>query len=198
MSLKNDIEMVKDELTSEEKFFEKAVMTEKFVKKYKKIMIGSAVAIAVFVSGSIIYSYMEESRVEEANLLFLELKSDKSNPAAIARLASLSPALHDVWSYSEAMTSQNIEELEKLQKSKAQFIADLSSYEVAQRAADTEKLQSYMQKQNALYADLAALQAAIIFMQDDEIEKAHRKLKTIAQDSPLAEVASSLMHYGVK
>ena len=35
LSLKTDIEMVKDELTSEEKFFEKAVVTEKFIKKYK-------------------------------------------------------------------------------------------------------------------------------------------------------------------
>ena len=35
MSLKEELEMVKEELSSEEKFFEKAVITEKFVKKYK-------------------------------------------------------------------------------------------------------------------------------------------------------------------
>jgi len=45
LSLKNNIEMVKEELNSEEKFFEKAVITEKFVKKYKNLLIGSVIAI---------------------------------------------------------------------------------------------------------------------------------------------------------
>ena len=37
VSLKENIEMVKNELNSEEQFFEKAVQTERFVKKYKKV-----------------------------------------------------------------------------------------------------------------------------------------------------------------
>ncbi len=198
MSLKNDIEMVKEELNSEEKFFEKAVITEKFVKKYKNAMIGSVVAITLFVAGSITYSSMQDARIADANAAFLELKSDKNTPATLDRLESLSPELHDVWLYSQAVATQNIAELEKLQDSKATFVADLSSYEVAQSTADVNKLDAYAQKQNAVYSDLAILQAAVILMNNNEIEKAHTKLKMINVDSPLAQVATALMHYGVK
>jgi len=47
LSLKENIGMVKEELTAEEQFFEKAVVTERFVKKYKNVMIGSLVVIVL-------------------------------------------------------------------------------------------------------------------------------------------------------
>ena len=190
--------MVREELNSEEKFFEKAVMTEKFVKKYKNAMIGSVVAIALFVAGSIVYSSMQDARIADANKALLELQSKESSPATLARLESLSPELHDAWLYSQAVVNQDVEQLEKLQKSKAFLVGDLSSYEVAQSKSDIKLLEAYSQKQNALYADLATLQTAVILMNSKEIEKAHTKLKMIKIDSPLAEIATALMHYGVK
>ena len=42
MSLKDNIKHIKDELNSEEKFFENIVRAEKFLKKYKKILIAFA------------------------------------------------------------------------------------------------------------------------------------------------------------
>lgn len=198
MSLQNDINMVKEKLTSEEKFFEKAVMTEKFVKKYKNLMIGLGVAVVVFVVGSLTYSAIQESRIADANIALLELQSKESSPATLARLESLSPELHDVWLYSEAVVKQNTSELEKLQKSKAPLVGDLSAYAVASANKDAEKLESYTKKQNALYRDLAILQAAVILMHEKKIDKAHTKLKAISIESPLAETATALMHYGVK
>ena len=198
MSLKNDIEMVKDELNSEEKFFEKAVITEKFVKKYKNIMIGSVVAVTLFVAGNIIYNITEQGRIDDANSVLHELQNKEASSATLARLKSLSPALHDVWLYSQAVATQNIEELQKLKDSKATFIGDLSSYEVAQNSKDSVKLETYSQKQNAVYSDLATVETAVIFMNSGEIDKAHEKLKMIRVNSPLAKIASALMHYGVK
>lgn len=198
MSLKNDINMVKEELNSEEKFFEKAVMTEKFFKKYKNTLIGSVVAVTLFVAGSITYSQMEESRVADANTILLELQSDKNTPATLARLESLSPELYDVWRYSQAIAQKDVKTLEALQKSKASLIADLSSYELAQQSGDVTKLEKYAQKQGAVYADLARVEAAVLLMDKNEIEAAHAKLQGISVDSPLAQVATALMHYGVK
>ncbi|MBN2816405.1 MAG: hypothetical protein JXQ67_06945 [Campylobacterales bacterium] len=198
MSLKNDINMVKEELSSEEKFFEKAVITEKFVKKYKNVLIGSVVAVTLFVAGSITYTQMEESRVADANSALHELQSSNNNTATLARLESLSPVLYDVWKYSQAIAEKNMDELAKLQSSKAMFIADLSSYEVAQGEDTLDKLETYAQKQGAVYADLANVEAAVILMSKQEIDAAHDKLKLISVDSPLAQVAQALMHYGVK
>ena len=198
MSLKTDIEMVKEELTSEEKFFEKAVVTERFVKKYKNLMIGGVLAITLFVVGNIAYNINKQNTLDSANATLLELQKNASNPAKIARLASLSPELSDVWHYSEALTKKDIDSLEKLKSSKTMLIADLASYEVAQNSNDLSKLEEYASTQDAIYADLANMQSAVLLMNENKIDEAHKKLSMINLDSPLAKLASALMHYGVK
>ncbi|MEA1983859.1 MAG: hypothetical protein U9N39_09975 [Campylobacterota bacterium] len=198
MSLKQDIEMVKDELTSEEKFFEKAVVTEKFVKKYKNIMIGSVVAIVLFVAGNIAYSINKQNTIEGANTSLAELQENPNNPATLARLQSLSPALSDVWNYSQAIVNRDVTALEKLQESNAQLVGDLAAYELAQNSNDVSQLDTYAQKKNAIYSDLARIQSAVLLMNEKKIDEAHTKLSMINVDSPMAQVANALMHYGVK
>ncbi len=190
--------MVKEELTSEEKFFEKAVVTEKFIKKYKKLMIGSVVAITLFVAGDIAYTLNKEHTLQAANEALLQLKANPQDEATLATLKTLSPVLYDVWVYSQAVVAKNVKELEKLQTSKALLIGDLSTYEAAQNLQDLNKLENYSEEQNAIYRDLAQVQAAIILMQEKKIDEAHSKLSMISVNSPLAQVSRALMHYGVK
>jgi hypothetical protein len=198
LSLKNDIEMVKEELSSEEKFFEKAVVTERFVKKYKKLMIGSVIAVALFVAGNIAYDINKQNTITAANKALSELQKNPSDVLALERLETLSPALHDVWLYSQAIAKQDVKALEKLTNSNAMMIGDLSTYEVAQNLQDEKKLEDYVLEQNAIYRDLAFVQIALIEMNNGNIDDAHDKLKMISVDSPLAQVARALMHYGVK
>ena len=198
MSLKTDIEMVKEELTSEEKFFEKAVVTEKFVKKYKNVMIGSVVAVVLLVAGNIAYNINKQNTMDSANATLAELQVDATNPAKQAMLNSLSPALFDVWSYSEAIAKKDVASLEKLKSSKTALVGDLASYEVAQNTKSLDSLDAYAQRSDAIYADLARVQSAIILMNENKLDKAHSLLSMINLNSPLAQVAKALMHYGVK
>jgi hypothetical protein len=198
LSLKNDIEMVKEELTSEEKFFEKAVVTERFVKKYKNVMIGGVIAITLFVAGSIVSNITKQNTIDNANLTLAELQLNASNPAKLARLTSLSPALSDLWQYSQAIVNKDMGSLQKLAKSKTILVGDLASYEVAQNSNDLAKLEAYSAKDDAIYADLARMQSAVILMNEKKIDEAHKILEMINLNSPLAQVASALMHYGVK
>jgi hypothetical protein len=190
--------MVKEELTSEEKFFEKAVVTEKFVKKYKNVMIGSVVAITLFVAGNIAYNINKEHTLEAANQALLKLEANPQDAATLATLKTLSPTLHDVWVYSQAVVAKNVKALENLKNSKALLIGDLSSYEAAQNLQDLHKLENYSEKQNAIYRDLAQVQVAIILMKEKKLDEAHSKLSMISVNSPLAQVSRALMHYGVK
>ena len=198
MSLKENLEMVKDELNSEEKFFEKAVVTERFVKKYKKPIIGVVVAIILVVVANLGYEASEQSRIESANATLAELQKNPQDKMALAKLESLSPALHDVWIYSQAIADQNISELEKLKNTKALIINDTSLYESAELQADLGKLKAYSEKQNAIYKDLAVVMSAVLLMDNGKIDDAHAQLAMIGERSPLAPVASALMHYGVK
>ena len=198
MSLKEDLSMVKDELSSEEKFFEKAVVTEKFVKKYKKVLIGSVVAIVLVVAGDIAYELNKERTLSAANEALMALQQDPKNVAELSRLESLSPVLHDVWLYSQAVVKQDVATLQKLQNSKAMLLNDLATYEVAQNKQELQQLESYAQKQHAIYRDLAQVEAALIYIHKGDVQKAHTKLAMIREDSPLSKVAQALLHYGVK
>jgi len=190
--------MVKEELNSEEKFFEKAVITERFVKKYKNIMIGAVVAVTLFVIGDVVYSINKQQRLEAANKVLLQLEANPNDKATLTTLASLSPTLHDVWIYSQAVVAKDVKTLETLQNSKALLIGDLSSYEAAQHLQDFNKLQNYSQKQNAIYRDLAQVQMALLLMNENRLDEARSQLSMISINSPLAQLSRALMHYGVK
>jgi len=190
--------MVKDELTSEEKFFEKAVVTEKFVKKYKNLIIGGVIATVLFIAGNVAYTINKQNTIDSANAVLAELQINSDNKATLARLESLSPALSNVWLYSQALVNKDTATLEKLKNSKALLIADLASYEAAQNTKDAQKLEAYANKQDVIYADLARVQNAVILMNEKKIDEAHEILSMININSSLSQVAKALMHYGVK
>jgi hypothetical protein len=198
LSIKNDIEMIKEELTSEEKFFEKSVITERFVKKYKNILIAGVAFIVVGVTGNIVYDINKEETAKEANVVLSSLQANPSDSNALAQLKSLSPALHDVYIYSKAIADKDVQTLESLKDSKVLPLADLIRYELAQSKQDVNELTTYTLAQDAIYKDLAQVQAAIILMNDAQTDKAHSKLQTIEEVSPLSKIAKALLHYGVK
>jgi len=198
LSLKTDIDMVKEELTSEEKFFEKAVVTEKFIKKYKNTLIAVALVVMVGIVGNVIYTISENNRIEGANSALLLLQRNADDKVAQKELLKLSPALYDVWSYSKAISSNDIEKLKSLKSSKDSIVSNLASYEVASRQNDAKLLDEYVSKQDAIYKDLAQVQSAIILLQEKKVDLAHEKLRTINELSPLYKVAKILLHYGVK
>jgi len=198
LSLTNDIKMVKEELNSEEKFFEKAVITERFVKKYKKLIIATVVGVVVFAGGNMAYNIHKQNNITAVNEALATLSKDPKNSDALLKIKSISPELYDVWRYSKAVVAGDLLTLKELENSKAILISDLSTYEEAQNSQDVKALDEYALKQNAIYKDLALIQSAIVLMNKKEIEKAHAKLAMISQNSALSKIANALLHYGVK
>jgi len=190
--------MVKEELNSEEKFFEKAVITERFVKKYKNLMIGAVVAIVVIAGANIAYDINKQSQITAVNSALLTLNEDSKNTQALSTLKNISPKLYDVWIYSNAIATKDLVTLKELKNSKATIIADLVNYELAQDSKDVASLESYAAKQDAIYKELALLQSAVILMSNSEIKKAHQVLEQIPLQSSLGKISNALLHYGVK
>lgn len=195
LSLKDNLNMVKDELNSEEKFFEKAVMTEKFVKKYKSVMIASVVIIVLLVGANIAYDMNNESKISAANTALSKLQADPKDTASLLELKMLSPDLHDVWLYSQALKSGDMETIKSLKDSKALIVSDLAKYETATSPASLEE---YASKQDAIYRDLALVQSAVILLNENKIDKARATLSKVSKESSLNELVAVLMHYGVK
>jgi len=190
--------MVREKLNSEEKFFEKAVITERFVKKYKKFLIGGLVAIVVVVAANIAYDINKESKIKEVNRALAILGEDAENSEALNTIKNSSPALYDAWIYSNAVAKKDMQSMKKLTSSSSIMVADLASYEVAQESKDAKLLDDYASRKDAVYKDLALVQSAIIYMSNSEIQKAHERLAKISSESSLKNIANALMHYGVK
>ena len=198
LSLKQDIEMVKEELNSEEKFFEKAVMTERFVKKYKNLMIAFVVIVILLVGANIGYTLNKQHRLDSANATLASLNTDPTNKTLEAKLHSLSPSLYDAWKYKQAVKAQDITAFKSLENSKTLLIGDLATYNVASLSNDIKLLTAYTLREDAIYKDLANVQIAVLYMKEAKLKQAHEKLAMISIQSPVSQVANALMHYGVK
>ena len=196
--MKENVEFIKEELSSEEKFFEKAVQTERFFKKYKKSIIAVVALIVIVAFGNTIYKIKEQNRIEEANAQLAILTENPSDIQAQNKLKELSPKLYAAWSFAQAIVTNDTKKLNELKNSDLLVINDISAYEVAARSADQKGLDAYTLRQQAIYKDLALVESAVLYMNKNETAKAKEKLAMISENSPLKGVAAILSHYGVK
>lgn len=198
VSIKENLSMVKEELNAEEQFFESAVKTERFVKKYKKPLIGAVAAVVVLIAAGTAYDLYRQDRVEQSNAAFAALQKNSADEAAQNALKNLNRDLFDVWTLSLAMKNNDKEALRTLQKSKAVAVSDLATYELAVLNKDASALEQYALRQDAIYKDMALIEQAVLLMEAGDVASAHEKLSRISTSSALYELSRQLSHYGVK
>ena len=198
MSLKENVEMVREELNSEEKFFESAVKTERFVKKYKTLLISGVVVLVLGIASNAAYKAKVHSEIVDANEALAALEKNVDDKSAQDRLKSLNPDLYDAWQLSVALKSTNAKVLESLKNSKAIAISDIASYQQAVYNRDIKSLEAYSMKPEAIYKDMALFELAVLLMEDNRADEAHAKLQSITKESPIYKYAKPLMHYGIK
>lgn len=198
MSLKENLEAIKTELSSEEKFFESAVRTERFVKKYQKPMIASLVALLIGLGTYAGYDAYQNAKIEKANKALSALLLNSNDSASLQQLQENSTSLYDLYRLSKALKEGDQKGLESLKNSNSSEVADIAMYESAVLANDNKALSLYTKKQGALYQDLAAIEVAVEEIQNQNSVTARTSLAVIKEDSALYPLAQMLNHYGVK
>ncbi|WP_295053768.1 hypothetical protein [Sulfuricurvum sp.] len=198
MSLKENMEALKEELSSEEKFFESAIRTERFVKRYQKPLMAVVAASLLAVAGAIGYQAYTNTKKESSNTALNLLLANPTDTKAEQTLKNDNPKLYDLWKLSRGISQNDVTILEGLKNSQAFGVADIASYESAVIKGDAHALEQYTKQQGALYKDLALLEAAVGDINKGDSKAANEKVALIAENSPLYQVAQSLSHYGVK
>lgn len=198
MNLKENMQALKEELSSEEKFFESAVKTERFVKKYKKPMIASVIVLLLGLGGSVTYQIINDAKVERANTALNTLLMNPMDQNALKELSSQGGSLYELYSLSKALRDNDLKTLQTLKGAKSFEVADIASYESAVLSKDEKALDAYSKKQGSIYQELAVIELAVLSIQKGDSKAAHTSLALIKEDSAVYPLAQMLSHYGVK
>ncbi|MDD5211475.1 MAG: hypothetical protein PHV62_03610 [Sulfuricurvum sp.] len=198
MSIKENIQTLKDELNSEEKLFESALRTERFVKKYQKPLMGSVISLLLIVGGAIGYQAYDNARVESSNAALNTLLAHPIDKNALNTLENKNAKLYELYTLSKAIRESDIKSLELLQKSQSPEIADMATYETAVLKAEYSALENYTKKQGGMYQDMALLETAVMLIQKGDTKSAQNQLASIKEDSVIYPTAQMLSHFGVK
>lgn len=198
MSLKENIDMVKEELNQEEKFFESAVKTERFVKKYKMPLISMIVTVVVVIIGNSIYQANLSQTIAESNSAYMTLLATPDDAQAAKTLEKTNSNLYEAWQFKRALDTRDEAKLEALSASSSEIVSDLATYELAAIKKDKAALNAYALNQNAILKDLAILNEAVLLMQEGKTAEAKERLRLIDEDSSFKKMVILLQHYGVK
>jgi len=198
VSLKENIDMVKEELNQEEKFFESAVKTERFVKKYKMPLISMIVTVVVVIIGNSIYQANLSQTIAESNSAYMTLLATPDDAQAAKTLEKTNSNLYEAWQFKRALDTRDEAKLEALSASSSEIVSDLATYELAAIKKDKAALNAYALNQNAILKDLAILNEAVLLMQEGKTAEAKERLRLIDEDSSFKKMVILLQHYGVK
>ncbi len=190
MSIKDDVNYVKKELSGDEKVLESAFKLESLYKKYKFQVWGVAAALILFFGGQSVMTALHEAKLVKANEAFLTLQSKSDDANALKVLKENNPALLELYTYAQAVKKEDIKTLESLASSNNNVIADASGY--------TAGVLSKKPVDSKLYKEMALFEEAYLAIVAGDIETAKNKLELIDERSPLSVITQFLKHSTIK
>jgi len=187
VSIKDELQHVKDELSGDEKILESAFKLERLYKKYKTLIWGVLILILVGVGGNIAWGAYQQNKLDTANQAFLSLQKNPDNKDAVATLKSNNPELYTLYALNQALKNQQVETLKTFENNKDPLIADIARYHAG--ALEGKPVDS------VYYHDLTVVEEAYADLKTGKKAAAKSKLSLIAEDSPVAKIAQLLKHY---
>lgn len=188
MSIKENVDFVKDELNSEEKFIESFVKVERFYKKYKTLIFALLGIIIVAVIGITVKSVMNENAKLEANLAFDKLLS---NPADEKALETLKEKNKNLYGAALFLSSDD----SKIEEINTPFLKELAKYEIALKNKNIDELNNLSMQNDFLLKEFAIFNKALLLTNEGKYTEAKTALTLIPNTSKAYELSNLLNHY---
>jgi hypothetical protein len=185
MSLKENVEYIKEEISTQESFLENFFKVEKFAKKYKKPLIGFTVAIVVAIAGVNINSYIKEQNRLKANTLFEQALKNPQDSKLLDSLKQADGKLYNIALYLKDNTT--ITDVE--------FLKELAIYNKAIKQNDDKTIAKATINQKFLLKDFAIFNQALILAQKGDYKAAKDKLALIPITSSVSKLSKMLEHF---
>ena len=188
MSIKENVDFVKDELNSEEKFIESFVKVERFYKKYKTLIFALLGIVIVAVIAITVKANMDEKNKLEANLAFDKILANPQDEVALATLKDKNKNLYGIAMY----LSSNAQKAEEVN---TPFLKELAKYEVALKNKSLDELNNLSMQNDFLLKEFAIFNKALFLTNEKKYVEAKAALALIPQTSKAYELANLLNHY---
>ena len=189
MSIKENVDYVKTELSSEEKFLENFVRSERFFKKYKTLILSFIIIVIVGFIGVFIKTKIDESNKFEANLAFNKVLENNNDAKALADLKAKNKDLYEIALYLQAKKEAKIIE------TNVPLLKELSKYETALANKSITELDNVSMQSDFLLKDFAVFNKALFLANEGKFTEAKTTLALIPKTSKAFELAKLLNHY---
>ena len=189
MSIKENVDYVKSELSSEEKFLENFVKDERFFKKYKTLIFGFIAVIFIGIIAIFIKNHLDESNKFEANIAFNKVLKNNNDTQALADLKEKSPQLYDVAIFLQAKNESKQTDIN------VPLLKELSKYQTALANKSISELDNLSMQKDFLLKEFAIFNKALLLTNEGKFNEAKTSLALIPETSKAHELAKLLNHY---
>ncbi|WNL12144.1 hypothetical protein [Aliarcobacter cryaerophilus] len=188
MSIKDDVNYIKNELSSEEKFLESFVKTERFFKKYKKLIVVLIITVIVGSIAFLVKTKLDEKNLYEANIA-LSSFLENVNQNSLDELKEKNRDLYEIALYLDAKNEFKNADIN------LKYLKELLDFQVALLNSNQSDLDAVSKKADFLLKDYAIFNQALILVNNQKYAEAREILGKISQDSRAFELATLLKHY---
>ncbi len=187
MSLKENVSYIKDEISTEEQFFENFFKIEKFYKKYKKVIFITSVLLILGVVGFSVKNYIDEENTISANNAYSKVMLNNTDKASLDELKNANEKLYNIALFQISK--------DKITASNVEYIEDIAAYNSAVTKGDLAALDGMIMKQDFLLKDFAVLSKALILIEKKEYKKAKETISRIDEKSRVLPLANMIKHF---
>lgn len=189
MSIKENVDYVKTGLSSEEKFLESFVKSERFFEKYKTLIFAFVIIIIVGIIGFFIKENLAQSNKLKANIAFNQVLENSNNAQALATLKDKNPQLYDIALYLQAKKEAKVAQIS------VPLLKELSKYQTALANKNISELDNLSMQNDFLLKEFAIFNKALLLTNEGKFNEAKTTLALIPQTSKAFELAKLLNHY---
>ena len=189
MSMKENVDFVKKELNSEEKFLESFVKVERFYKKFKALIIGLVTIIVIAVIAISVKNYNDEKNTIAANIAFDKVIADPKDKDSLNTLKETNKKLYEVALYLQAKKDG------KYPVTDVPYLKELSEYEKALTNKDVAKLNTLSMQSDFLLKEFAIFNKALVLVNEGKYKEAKVALNLIQKSSKASELSNLLKHH---
>ena len=190
MSLKDNVNAMKEELSAEEQFLESVIKAEGFWKKYKTLIISVATIVILALLAKVGMEYMHQKDITESNLAYNALLKDSGDTNALNSLKKSNPKLYELYLFSNSTKANDAGSLEKIATEvNDPIMKELLSYQIASLKETPAPVDTTVAKEFSL------LQKAYLLLKSGKIKEGDALLEQIPTNSSLRELVTTLKHY---